>query len=349
MHIEYNHIKLKMVELTECHREAVYDDSGTDLLYIKWTIGCVATLSSGGYPGGTQVDFTNAAAKNRVLLNNPELLGSAPRPKPVLGSDPSAFDVTEADENASVGSIFNSAFITDKELHWRLMQPRKPLKLSAYNPDGTEYVWLESPRPFAREVEVAAGQPTADIEASRNGFNPRPATDSANGPIPLRADVVQPSGEMGTFGVHFVIETCVAPTGSDSERLVLSHRWQTSHQQNHDHYLTRVITGEVHFSGAILGLTGTSPDWFRSQFFHPIPLGFRREVPAVELSKDGLCLRYELHDTDPTITFDPGDSGATEMEIVETHNYLTRNVYAANIMDWARNLFIPSAPNKPAR
>jgi len=338
MHIEYNGVRLKMVELVECNREAVYDPSGTDLLYIKWTVGVVATLSSGGYPGGTQVDFRGK--KGRILSDNPNLVGRegrAAQPS-VLGSDTQERAFPEAKENAAVNDQVNSAFITDVELRHRLMTPRRTLRITAYNPDGTEYVWLESPRPFTREAEVRAGQPNADFEAARAAFTSRPPTDSANGPNPIRADVVQPAGEMGTFGVHFVIETCVAPTNSESERLVLSHRWQTVHQHNSDYYLTRVIAGEVHFSGAILSLTASHPDWFRSQFFHPIPLGFRREIPRIELSSDGLCLRYEIHDTDPTITFDPGDSGATEIDIVETHNYLTRNIVFADLKDAAGQL-----------
>jgi len=334
MDIEYNGVAMKLVEFTEVSREAVYDASGTDLLYIKWRIGVVATLASGGYPGGTQADFANR--KQQILRENPELQGRAPRSAhpSVLGADTSRSNFPAANESTAINTSVNSAFITDADLHTRLMTPRKTLRISAWNPDGSQYVWLESPRPFTREAILQAGKEPLDSEAARAAFPPRPMTDSANGPIPLRADIVQPSGELGTFGVNFVIETALAPTSSESERLVLSHRWQTIMTHNPDHYLTRVIIGEVVFSGAILSLSATSPDWYRSQFFHPIPLGFRREVPQVALSPDGLTLRYEIHDTDPTITFDPGDSGATEIEIVETCNLLTRNVWAQKVSMW---------------
>lgn len=340
MKVTYNGVEMKLVEMVECEREAVYDESGTDLLYVRWRLGLVCTLASGGYPGGTAVDF--ARKRGTVLDDRPSLAGRGPRDNNVIGgSRPSApWSAIAASETdpLSVATAANSAFITDAELHTRLMTPRKKLKITAANPDGTDYVWLESPRVILREAEAAPGPPDLTVEAARAAFPARPMTDSANGPTPLRADVVQPSGELGTFGVHFVIETCLAPTTSADERLVLSHRWQTSMQSNADHFLTRVIVGEVRFSGAILSVSATHPDWYRSQFFHPIPLGFRRDVPDVSLSPDGLTLRYEIHDTDPTVTFDPGDSGATEIDIVETNNLITRNLWAANANDLVNRL-----------
>ena len=68
-----------------------------------------------------------------------------------------------------------------------------------------------------------------------------------------------------------------------------------------------------------------NPDWFRSQLFHPIPLGFRRHVPVVTLSPDGNTLKYTVTDTDTSVVFDAGDTGATQMDIVERVKYVMAN------------------------
>ena len=327
MHIEYNGVKLKLTEITECIREAVYDPSGTDLLFIRWRLGVVATLGSGGYPAGTALDFRR---KRGVMLNtDDDLLGSSQpianrTPPVVLGEDQAAYgwDDMTPPHNDDPTELLNPAFMTDHELRARLMAPRGRLRVTAYSADGNEYVWVEAPRPYVGTSQKAGGDPVTDVtQAVAWG-----AVDADNGPKPLACDIVQPSGEGNTMGVHFVVEFALVPCAPESERLVLSHRWQTTMTHDDDYYLTRVTVGEIRFNGSILRAAKQQPDWFRGQFFHPIPLGFRRGGPVVRLSSDGLTMQYEIHDTDPTVTFDPGDSGATEMTIVETVNVLNRRL-----------------------
>jgi hypothetical protein len=93
------------------------------------------------------------------------------------------------------------------------------------------------------------------------------------------------------------------------------------HVPDENHYLTRVIKGEVIFNAALMDNSPYTPDHFRNQFMHPIPLGFKRRGPTVTQSSDGFTIRYVIEDVNPTITFDPGDSGATNIEIVETIKY----------------------------
>lgn len=315
MHIEYNGVKLELTEITECRREAVYDPSGTDFLYTKWRLGVVATLASGGSPPGLATDWTTKptwAATVAELDGNFRLVN---RGVPLaLGTDAPPYPFPKAPQPGDPTTPLNPAFATDAELRMRLMVPRRKLKITAFHPDGREYVWLESPRPWLPDgVQRCGGvtltDPTQDVTGT---------VDADNGPKPLSCDIVQPTGEGTSFGVHFVIETAVVPVNPQAERLVLSHRWETTMTHDDDFYLTRTTVGEVRFDAQILHAARAQPDWFRGQFFHPIPLGFRRGGPVVRQSSDGLVLQYEIHDTDPTVTFDPGDSGATAMSIVET-------------------------------
>lgn len=324
MEIEYNGVKLEMAEMVECSRDAVYDESGTDLLYVKWRLGVVATLGSGGYPPATAVDWRS---KSAVMTNvTPDLTGTSATVNRdgIIGRPRGNYSWHDIEQphNVNPGEPLNPAFISDHEVRMRLMTPRRTLKVTAYNPNGTKFVWLESPRPLSNEAELRSRPALADPSQQRQGIQ----VDADNGPKPVKCDIVSPIGEGGTFGVHFVIETCVVPAPVQSERLVLSHRWQVTHSHDEDYYLTRVIHGTVRFNGSILQNGDQQPDWFRSQFFHPIPLGFRRQLPEVSLSEDGLVLRYTVVDTDPTITFDPGDSGATQITIAENLNYLGRSV-----------------------
>ncbi len=331
MDIEYNGVHLELTEIVECSRDAVYDPSGTDLLYVKWRLGVVATLGSGGYPAGTAVDWAN----KRVAMANilPDLIAQtelADRDG-IIGREKAEYEWENIKQPHGVNPqvISNQAFITDQELRYRLMTPRRRLLVTAYSPDGTKYVWLESPRPLRAEADLSTDPAIPDPSQDQQGVR----VDADNGPKPLKCDIVQPTGEGNTFGVHSVIETCLPPTPTASERLVLSHRWETIHGHDSDHYLTRTIVGEVRFNGSILQQGEQQPDWFRSQFFHPIPLGFRREIPQVRLSSDGLVLAYTIVDTDPTITFDPGDSGATLMTIAENINYLNRMKWASSVAE----------------
>jgi hypothetical protein len=334
MHVEYNGVKLKLTEITECSRRAVYDPSGTDLLYVKWRVGVVATLASGGHPSGTAADSDTRASWHATLAEleggNIDVDRGVP---PALGKDAPEYDWPAAPDNDPL-RITNPAFMSDVELRMRLMVPRRKLRITAYHPDGREYVWLESPRPWVPSVQQVSGGRVVDDDAQKV----EGVVDADNGPKPLLCDVVQPVGEGTSMGVHFVIETCVVPVDPQAERLVLSHRWETTMSHDDDHYLTRTTVGEIRFNAQILHAAKAQPDWFRGQFFHPIPLGFRRGGPVVRQSPDGLTLQYEIHDTDPTVVFDPGDSGATSMSIVETIALDQRGVWANHLVNGMQKL-----------
>lgn len=291
MHLEYNTVSLELLSLDRVERHNVYDPSGTDLMYVKWLISATCVYSPGGLPVGTAITNITPYTRREATGNT-----ITPNRRQVRGDFP-FLSTTAQEENVRGQQPGYTALITDVELRTKLALPRKPLKIWAYDTDGQEIIWLQCPK---------AGFPC----------------DPINGPRPLGPpDVVDATGEGLTFGVHFQVECATLPVPDGSDQLVLSHRWQMSHESNEDHYLTRMIDGEVVFNAALLQAYKLNPDWFRNQFFHPIPLGFRRHVPLVTLSPDGNVLKYRVEDVDTSITFDAGDSGATQIQIAENLHY----------------------------
>lgn len=298
MWISYAGVNLRVVDLQRFDRVNVYTEDGTDLLYVRQTIGVLAEYAPGGDPKMTST--TRLSPEVRRLLAGDDdtaaVICADPR-----GKDPSNFALglnprprLEDDTTAPIDPRFwHAGPETDAELRNRLLNPKQKLVVVAWDRrTGGPIKWLESPR---------VGM----------------MTDATHGPTPLQCSVMSASGEPHSIAVYFEVQTDLPPCPIGSDRLVLSHRWQMTHQHDDNQYLTRVIHGQVIFNGAYLHTFCAEPDKYRNQFLHPIPLGFQRGPPVVEMSPDGLTMRYTLTDTDPTVVFSPGDSGCTGIEIVE--------------------------------
>ena len=201
-----------------------------------------------------------------------------------------------------------AGFVTDSILHPMLMTPRAQLTILMDSPGEENLVWLQSPRSGATFTDLVGGGKDTELRSGISGRGsatltpgmvnnpieePVPGTntfrssrestldtafptDAENGPTPLRCDVMKIIGEGTTMVVYFAIETSIVPTEPINERLILSHRWEVTHQEGDNGYLTRVITGRVLANGGFLRWSNQNLDWFRNQFFHPIPLGFER-------------------------------------------------------------------------
>lgn len=293
MFLQYGSVTLSVIDLQRYERTAVYTPDGADLLYIKHTLGVTATYAPGGMPimpsaavisPDTAATLSGADATATVLKDT--FRGAAPGATAIIVNPPTmALGLS--------GERLCSGPETDAELRNRLWQPRQRLTLWARERSSDNLIrWLESPRP---------------------GF----CLDAANGPLPLGLDIVSVAGEPNAVGVYYTISTCLPPCATGSDRMVLSHRWQMSHTHDDDGFLTRVVDGDITFASSVLDLTGIDPNSVRNQFIHPIPLGFQRTVPLLALSQDGLVLKYQIKDTDPTCIFSPGDSHCTQISIKE--------------------------------
>lgn len=290
MNFEYNGVELELLQLDRVDREAVYSTDGQDLLYIKWVIGATCVYAPGGYPVGTAASSISPATVR-------ELTGKSAQPRNLRGVNPTVPPFSQTSNSAGQWRKPSyDAFITDAELKARLYVPRRKLRLWVWDRAGNRAIWLESPKPGL-------------------------ICDLAGGPKPISVDVVSSTGEGQNFGVHMQIMTHLSPCPDGSDRLILSHRWEMDHSEDEDRYLTRTIRGEVVFNQALLESNNFNPDWLRNQFLHPIPLGMKRGPLDITRSSDGTTIRYVLSDIDTSITFDAGDSGATEIEIIENVSY----------------------------
>lgn len=303
MYLQYGSVTLKVIDLLRYDREAIYTPDKTDLLTIRHTLGVSAVYAPGGDPRMPSV--TALSEDTEKVLSGQDRTAEAVSRR-IRGYDPGQLarveeyphmehNTVESEQIAM--SRLHSGPQTDAELRYRLMLPRQKLILWAYDRQtGKPIRWLESPRPGM-------------------------ATDAMNGPLPIGNPVVSAAGEPNSIGVYFEVQTDVLPCATGSDRAVLSHRWQMTHVGDENNYLTRVTHGEIIFNGEYVHTMGVVPDDFRNQFIHPIPVGFVRRVPEVTQSSDGLTLRYTILDTDPTVVFDAGDSGATMLEILEKITY----------------------------
>lgn len=287
MILQYNGVTLELVALDRVERVNVYSSDGMDLLYVHWIIGASCVFSPGGQPVGV------AATILSPNTNRETVAGFAP---PLSWTGTYTPPDTFFQEGNGDGITGYQATLTDVEVKTRLMIPRRKLIIGSLDDKGRLIVWLESPK---------------------TGL----LCDMAGGPKPISVDVISVAGQGQTFGVHVQIETFQSPCTYQSDRALISHRWQMTHDHNEDNYLTRTIEGEAVFNLGVVASSIFQPDWIRGQLFHPIPLGFQRRLGPISLSPDGTTLKYTVSDVDTTILFDPGDSGATQMEIVENVAY----------------------------
>lgn len=293
MWVEYNGVRMTVTEFVKCDRSAVYTPDRVDLLYVRWSLGFVCSVAPGGWP--KMLSATSLSPNVDAVLKGNDTTAATLKAN-AKGIDPlfPSLHLETDDPSATIptGSWYAGPQ-TDAEVRNRLMIPRKKLIVWAWDMQSDKPIkWLESPR---------------------KGMT----VDAAVGPTPIGWDVVSASGEPNSMMVLFQINTDVSPCPMGSDRYVLSHRWETMHGYNQDQYLTKKIEGDIVFHGGVRDLLLRNPDWIRNQFFHPVSLGMQRESVMLVGASDGLSFHYTILDSDPTIVFSPGDSGATQMTIAE--------------------------------
>jgi hypothetical protein len=283
MEMMYNGVHLDLIELQRVERRTITTPDETTVLYTEWDIQATGVL----HPSVSHQAVATSIGGTSVTYANPSqnvLTRVSPAPT-ATGGNPNFPSITTPGTEGPLA--------TDRELLPRLLVPRKTLVIWAYGGVGdTQQVWLQSPRP---------------------GLN----QDARGGPIVQAIPVTSIQGQGVSMGVQLSIKTWVPPCPYGSDRLILAHRWQTTLEHDDDFFLTRRITGEMHFHAGVKEKFDIRPDWVYHQMFHPIPLGFRRTLGPVSRSPDGLVVRYSYIDTDQRVVFDPTNSGATRVEIVE--------------------------------
>ncbi len=295
MKIEYNGITMELVELHAYERQNIYTPDGADLLFVRHRLNMSCALAPGGNPYGMATQGADA--------QDPRLSPKA-RQRDVVGpknGPPPLPVVTQYRGRDVFGG--DAAGVSDRLLSPLLLTPRRKLRVTAFKIDATgnpvEVVWLESPRP---------GQPC----------------DSMSGPHPLGCTVAEATGDAPSSGLlNFQIETHLPLSEVEGARFIVSHRWTSAITHDEDYYATRIVSGEAVFDQGMVLQFKVPPAAFLNQLYHPIPLGFKRNLPHVELSSDGCKLTYEFTDTAVPCVFDAGETGATQCWIDEEWKYLS--------------------------
>jgi len=327
MKLIYGKVQLDLETIDRCERTAVMTPDGTTLLYTEWqlAVSCVYHPAAqwDGTPysrhmGGTSVTSATANSIQKVRVPASQVLTGGEAPKTAIGNPPNV-PLAGRDPSPRAISMPGSAgpVLTDRVLQMELAIPRQKLIITAFDSaTGQEVVWLQSPA---------------------DGFD----RDAKHGPIVQASPVVAIQGDGQSFGVQLLITTWVPPCPYGSDRPILAHRWQMSHLQDTDHYLTRQVVGEIYFNAAVLERPGNEEraDFLTPQLFHPIPLGFRRHIDYVRRSPDGTVIQYGYSDTDPTIVFDPHDTHATHLEIIETSAYIAPSTVVSYAVPRIRKFF----------
>lgn len=346
MFITYNGINLALTTIDNVQRDSIMSDDGATLLYVETTLSVSAVYAP---PTGTSVagllrNLGRSPAQPAPIRNPANVAGSNPFtgitlraplaniPSPAKSRAPAFGKATSALDPRFAGQFLQPAFAPTFTFNPPLLtsgpNPNTPASCTLPNPGANGW---QGPIQTDRELEIALrqprkkllvwgfkqnGQPQIWIESPKN----QNTSDAKNGPIVLGCHV-KPGPNSNSFFVALDIRTWLTPTTWDSDRALLSHRWRMTHTEDEAHYLSRIVSGEAVFNLGVLAATGQSPDWFREQLFHPIPLGFERKLGPIYMSMDGTTLYYEYTDTDTTIVFDPADTDATHLDIVEKVQY----------------------------
>lgn len=129
--------------------------------------------------------------------------------------------------------------------------------------------------------------------------------DAANGPFVEECRVQEMHGER-TFLVHLRFVTYLKLcTGTDP---LIAHRWKQYVEIDQDYFAQRITEGEATFRADLLVRLGQWPDQYRSQLFHSVPKGFKREQITVNVNEAGTALSYRYVDREMPLVY--GDNGA---------------------------------------
>jgi hypothetical protein len=283
MKIIYNGISIEIVKVQEISRQSVYDDSGTDYLYTKWSINVTgliegkAALAAIGMGGMT---WTNT--------NTPPigLLSPVVPVTPLAASGP--LPISPAATIAAPAGLANA--------------PNRPIKTDAAIRHS-----LSIPRRMLQIVSdaVAAGAP-AEILLQSPPISLPPATnavcDCKNGPHPIAVVVDSVFGDANMFGVTFQVETYVNEDTFNGRlpTVLLSNRFSCRHDINENSFMTRYVNGVAIFRADYTWPGGpnpaVNPDSLRGAMMLPIPLGCERNDMKTESSRDGLQVTYSFTD-----------------------------------------------------
>lgn len=312
MRIIYNGVDLFAVDTHEFTAEPVYDDTGTDYLYTRYSI--VVTAMVNGQLRTPSPTLNNLSMSYDFV--GPEAGATPPvtrPPSPFVGAlVPGAADgIDVAPTSAPRGITFVAVGtpLTHAAVRHRLTTPRAPL-----------YVFSGPGMESGNPPVGGFGAPQAPAQLFLTSPAAPYEVDAKNGPFPKLLGVTSAVGDAQTLMVEFAVETYVNEAKENNARpysSLLSNRWKQSHAFGKDGYVTIVTEGTAIFRTDVVYNEDTSPDVARQIIFMPVPYGFVREVDDVSTREDVTGIYYRYRDTQQSVNFVAGPFiGAAEITAV---------------------------------
>lgn len=329
MRIIYNGIDLMAIETHEFMATPVYDDTGTDYLYTRYSmhvtamvngqleidnvVSGIGPLSDGSMSyrfGGVDPSEGNPSGIRSIG----DLLGGAAGTsvRTLSRFAPRGVDLSyPADRGVAVpgpGTI-RPVFIrastvptTHETVRHRLTTPQGKLYVFS-GPGmetGTPTAGTSAPPPARAGAEVI-------LEVPKGG-----RVDCKNGPTPRLLNVTMAVGDCETMTVDWMCEAYVNEAVLNyvqPSRALVSNRFHQTETVD-DHGFTSLTTEGTALFRTDLLYTGpdnsANPDALRGVIFMPIPQGFVRKVDYVQGIPDGTGIRYGYTDRQVPVNFVAG-------------------------------------------
>lgn len=370
MRMIYNGVDLMPIETHMMDIEPVYDDTGTDYLYTRFSASVRAMVSGqlvGVLPNKASTFITYKWGVRDAILSPPGPAAYDFRASPTL-VPPTPF-------GAGVGSIttpqdsgvttqpksplreifvdLNSPPLTHQVIRHRLTTPRG--KLYVFSGPGVDLPGGVTPTvpdpPGGRPIKTGdtRTQPPTPLnsndvlmmlEAPEEGY----VCDCKNGPLPRLLGIHVVEGDMGVFVVDFSIEAyfneseinSVDPTGS-----LLSNRFSQTHTVAEDGFTNINTQGKAIFRTDKLYeiMNSANPDYARPLLFMPILQGFTRVVNYVTGLPDVTGVSYGYTDTQVKVNFPAGPYvGAALISAVHSQSIVSNTELAGSLMSLATDV-----------
>lgn len=360
MRMIYNGVDLMPIETHVMDTEAVYDDSGVDYLYSRFTASVRAMVSGQSMTvlplTGTNVNsFINYAwmssqsgDQTAIPRDTPTLVppttftGTGPTTPPDKG-----IDYKTKSPLRTIAVVRNSPPLTHQVIRHRLSTPRG--KLYVFSGPG-----VDLPAGITTTVpDPPGGRPTVTgntsiggrVQTSLNATDvlmmieapvDNAPCDCKNGPLPRLLGIHGVEGDAGVFVVDFSIEAYfneadmnnVVPSGA-----LLSNRFSQGHEVREDGFTTITTQGKAIFRTDRLYETMTNPDSNRPILFMPILQGFVRENINVVGLPDATGVVYSYRDRQVYVNFPAGPYvGAASISAIHRQAIVSNTQLGASLL-----------------
>lgn len=227
------------------------------------------------------------------------------------------FHSVTTDFNGDLTRRYGQAVTSHTQVRWRL-PPRQTFAIAM---GCTTNMASGDTLLYAQPLSDVAETPSDLTSVRAGGQKGLSGLDVNDGPICTSLDIVHASAD-NIFEVHAAFEVHQVQCDDDGQAKlntlgILSNRWATSDNYDHNMRTTRVHRGLLE-----LATSQWSPHWFRSIVMPPLGNGFRRDQMNFQATEDGRKLAWTVVDQEIAISCPPP---AKRWNIQHTEHTLNRD------------------------